>query len=281
MIRQVQEADAQIDKSASSDYVKRRANMAKALAEFALDRKSGDPPQPPGGEQSLPGPPPVSQPPKPPGGEQSLPGPPPVSQPPKQEPPSPVVSQLGKPDLQKVSDNELGYGDIKLLGRDASYDPADWRVVMEGMRKTPGSSNVYGYYFEFESRTRGTLYVTFKQKEAEGKSNGGPGPTYGYYDVPARHYQDFKRATDSSVGAAVWDYLRVRGTIWAHQFQYRLIQVQGDYVPRRATQRGYRTRHVVQPGDGPKIILRSTLPEELFSDPDRGTPERGQPDRGD
>lgn len=175
---------------------------------------------------------------------------------------------------------ELGYGDFQFTGRDATYDRQDWEAVMEGMRVTPGSSNVYGYYFEREARRTGILYVTFKQQiQGTGARGDGPGSTYAYYDVPVRKYQDFKRRSAESAGKAVWDYLRVRGTIWAHQHNYRLVQVTGDYVPRKATRKGYRERHLPVHGTGRREYRRSTLPENLFLD--RGEPDRGAPDTGD
>lgn len=189
---------------------------------------------------------------------------------------------LGKPidDEQPPGseDRELGPEDFELLGRDAAYDRADWYVVMDQMRLTPGSSNVYGYYFETESRKTGILYVTFIASY-RGEVREGAGATYAYYDVPVRKFHEFQRAAASSAGGAVWDYLRLRGTTWGHQHQYRLVQAHGDYVPRKATRKGFKTRNVPEIGEtGRRTYRRSTLPESTF--PDRGTPDRGEPDRG-
>jgi hypothetical protein len=226
------------------------------------DRRTGAPPTQPGFP-----PPPLEQPPLPPGQPPQSGG----SQPPPPPPPRPPV---GTPDDDDGDD-------IQLLGRDAGYHLPDWAAVMAGMRLTPGSSNVFGYYFEFESRTRGILYVTFLAVGV-GNKRSGAGQTYAYYDVPGRKYHQFARASDSSAGGAVWDYLRVRGTIAGHQHNYRLVQSHGDYVPRKVTPLGYKTRNVTEIGiTGRRSYRRSTLPERLFARPNRGTPDRGTPDRGD
>jgi hypothetical protein len=196
-----------------------------------------------------------------------------------------VLGRDGSGDDRKPPDpdQELGPGDFELLGRDASYDRADWYVVMDQMRLTPGSSNVYGYYFETESRKQGILYVTFLASY-RGEVRQGPGTTYAYYDVPVKKFREFQRATASSAGSAVWDYLRLRGTTWGHQHQYRLVQAHGEYVPRKATRGGFKTRNVPEIGEtGRRTYRRSTLPESTFPDrgyPDRGEPDRGEPDRG-
>lgn len=188
-------------------------------------------------------------------------------------PPRPPVGQGGA---------EEQYDEIELLGRDASYDEDDFYAVMENMRRTPGSSNVYGYFFERESRRFGILYVTFLQSY-RGEQRSGAGPTYAYYDVPVRKANQFAQMAASSAGGAVWDYLRVRGTVWGHQHQYRLIHVSGEYVPRKATRKGFKTRNVPALGTGRRSFRRSTLPPTTFPSgggPDRGFPNRGEPDRG-
>lgn len=273
MSQQTQKADRQIDWQQSSRYVESRRSTWQKLGDLIFGRTDRQyPPRPPGPVT----PPPVEPPPIESGGPPR----------PPTKPPGPTTGFPDGPDDNgRIGPDgvdygrELGYGDIQLLGRDASYDPADWQVVMDQMRRTPGSSNVYGYYFEFESRTQGILYVTFLDTNSDG-SRSGPGPTYGYYDVPAKKYHEFKKATAASAGTAVWDYLRVRGTVWAHQHNYRLIQPGGDYIPRKATRLGFRTRHVPTPGVGRREYRRSTLPERLFAMPDRGEPDRGEPDRG-
>jgi hypothetical protein len=185
------------------------------------------------------------------------------------------------------------YDDITLLGRDRAYDDDRLGVVMTRMRKV-SSSNVYGYYFEREAGSRnpnaGILYVTFLGGEADDRS--GPGPTYAYYDVPVSKWRQFDAAADASAGGAVWDYLRVRGSAWQHQQRYRLIQVEGDYIPRKATRFGYKTRNLTSGGVGRRSFRRSTRAPQEYAwvrnarrqgqDPrniDRG--DNAGPDRGD
>jgi hypothetical protein len=312
MSRATVRADEQIDEQASSEYVRSRRSLVDTLTDFIFGRTDRRYPTQPQAPAPVPDP---TQPPSFPGGFATNNGPPPVQSerprpwetrpqipqapaplipsprplPPLPQPQRPVV---GRPD---VSDQGGGIGgggggniaaggeefdDVQLLGRDAGYDQGDWQVVMTQMRLTPGSSNVYGYYFEFEARTTGILYVTFLATGVGGQRSG-PGPTYAYYTVPGRKYHEFARATETSAGNAVWDYLRVRGSMWQHQHNYRLIQPQGDYVPRKATQAGFRTRNVPAIGIGRREYRRSTLPERLFPRNNRGTPDRGAPDRGE
>ena len=292
---QIQRADEAITQQSPSNYTRSRKSFLQKLSDFIFGRtdKRYPPTAPPGRDSATP--PPVEPTGGRAGGANIPPGtPPPIPPPyptqPSGQPPGSGGGNRGGSgggygggDLPPDDDRELGPGDFQLLGRDASYDPADWQVVMDSLRLTPGSSNVYGYYFEFESRTRGILYVTFLNQNRDG-TRSGPGATYGYYDVPGQKYHEFRRAAASSAGGAVWDYLRIRGTEWGHQHNYRLIQVSGDYVPRKATQRGYRTRNLPAVGEvGRRSYQRSTLPERIRpidGRPNRGRPDRGEPDRG-
>lgn len=286
MSQATREADEQIDRQGTSQYVQQRKSLFNTLGDFIFGRKKGDSaaPSPPGGMPTSPGAPPVV---RPPGNYPQMPGAPPVPSKPlwTSQPPQPPIRPTTADPMgirPGPEPPDEGFDDIQLLGRDASYDRQDWEVVQQQMRLTPGSSNVYGYYFEFESRTTGILYVTFLGT-IPGGGRGGAGPTYAYYTVPAAVYHRFQRECESSAGSAVWDNLRIRGTIWGHQFTYRLIQPGGDYVPRKATQKGFRTRNVPAIGTGRRSYQRSTLPERLFplkAKPDRGEPNRGEPDRG-
>lgn len=162
---------------------------------------------------------------------------------------------------------------------------------------TPQSSNVFSFMYDYMTST---LYVRYKAplintsavKNVTGKGkmpgmhgklgstvigkSDAPGPLYAYYDVPTRVYKRLTLA--KSAGTAVWDDLRIRGTVWGHKFRYGLIgspKVAGQdgqmahYVPRRATKAGFRTRSLK--GGGNRYV-GSTLPEQL----NRG--ERGRPD---
>jgi len=158
-------------------------------------------------------------------------------------------------------------------------DPEAFQQMMEGARHVL-SSNVYSYFFDAETPTVGTLYVTFldytpRQFDGDGKREG-PGPTYAYYKFPTAKFREFQSMANASAGAAVWDYCRVRGSRDGHQHQYRLIQVAGDYVPRKVTPEGFRARQVARLGMGRRNLKRNLggmpgrvnmqqqLPEEFF-----------------
>lgn len=211
-------------------------------------------------------------------------------------------------DIQEV---EEVYTEVQLFGRDRGFSD-DMEAVMQGMRRV-SSSNVFGYFFELERPGSGLLYVTFLGQTVSGARTSSAGATYVYFDVPTSKFDEFQRASESSAGGAVWDYLRVRGSSWEHQHRYRLVQTAGDYIPRKATRGGFKTRQLAQPGQ-PKIpnstwaaisrleksedstikeyagrmkqrllqnsgFRRSTLPARGWS-PNRGTPNRGRPNRG-
>ena len=198
--------------------------------------------------------------------------------------------------------------EIELLGRDASYDDQGYARSIENEVRVVKSSNVYSYYFEQETATSGILFVTFLFWEPGVKPDDrtGPGLTYAYYDFPTPKYQSFDMASSSSAGKAVWDFCRERGTVHGHQHRYRLIQSSGNYVPRKATAKGFSERTLVSPGLSPsarretfrrsetrrfhsakQFFKRSTLAPSAGAsqikrgDPDRGNPNRGNPNRGE
>jgi len=189
--------------------------------------------------------------------------------------------------------------EIEVLGRGIDYDEEEFQLAMEGAVQV-ASSNVYSYYYQPESKYSGVLYVTFLAKAAsKNQPRQGPGPTYAYYGVTVQKYRAFRAQAAESAGSAVWDHLRVRGTIFGHQVQYRLISVTGDYVPRKATAKGFKTRYL-KPVGRPSAVnarlpanasererelqrrgfMRSTLPPQDFATPERGNPDRGTPNRG-
>lgn len=195
----------------------------------------------------------------------------------------------------EAEESEEEYDDIETLGRSYDYDPDDFRLIRQGSTEV-SSSNVFSYYWQPESKYSGILYVTFLAKAVgKGQPRQGPGPTYAYFGVTVQKYAAFRRQAGESAGSAVWDHLRVRGTIFGHQVQYRLISVTGNYVPRKATAKGFKTRYLKPVGRprevnarlGPNASLeqrgfqRSTLPsQDGFGRPDRGGPDRGSPNRG-
>lgn len=214
----------------------------------------------------------------PPGDYEQLPGAPPAPLRPSYGPPiDPPPRTAGS---QATGDEEV-YDEIQLLGRDAGYDVDDFDAVMDRLRRTPGSTNVWGYFYERESRRTGILYVTFLRTDMDGQKVSAPGPTYAYYDVPVIKALAFEKATPSSAGGAVWDYLRIRGTIAGHQHQYRLVHVEGPYVPRKASPYGFVNRAVPALGVGRRTFRRNTRSPIRWGNPNRGQPNRGQPDRGE
>lgn len=173
------------------------------------------------------------------------------------------------------------------------------READEAETLTPQSSNVYAFRYE---RATSTLFVSFKApnftageganrfhkgrlsryQAIGGQHEGGArrnerGPTYAYFDVPIRVFVRMKNA--ASKGRFVWDELRVRGTLWGHQYRYSLVKseatVMADgqavpYIPRRATPAGFRTRSLADQGRGVRGFRTSTLEERLFSTRTRG-----------
>jgi len=158
---------------------------------------------------------------------------------------------------------------------------------------SPTSSNVYSFQFYRRPRDlNGILYVTFKKdrigglkagkprfaggrrqlhgKRGEvswhGKTNE-PGATYAYFNVSPDVFRRMKGAY--SKGKFVWDELRVRGTVYGHRYRYSLVVGQmmdvkglpgGQYVPRKATPKGFVTRSVADIGTGRRSFISSTLP---------------------
>ena len=197
--------------------------------------------------------------------------------------------------------------EIELLGRDLSYDDQAYARSIENEIRVVKSSNVYSYYFEQEKPNSGILFVTFLFWEPGVKPDEreGPGLTYAYYDFPNEKYATFNLASAESAGKAVWDFCRERGTVHGHQHRYRLIQSSGDYVPRKATAKGFAERTLVAPGLSPNARRQSfrraesriNHPARQFfkrssleptpgagvvrrGEPNRGKPNRGEPNRG-
>lgn len=137
----------------------------------------------------------------------------------------------------------------------ATSDPADPRFNADnGMSPwilTPQSSNVYAFAYDYMASL---LYVVYKATE-RGKKLNAPGPTYSYGGAkrpfPARSFDRLRTA--ASKGKFIWNEIRVRGTVWGHQYPYTLVSASwstaefGDrYVPRKATKKGFRTRSIQQ-----------------------------------
>ncbi len=155
---------------------------------------------------------------------------------------------------------------------------------------TPNSSNVYSFQYDAE---RQLLYVTFKAQTINGKAiktgrttmggkqsrtqaigkrgalSGGvkrpnaPGSMYVYFAVPLHALRRLLQKAKSSAGKAVWDELRIRGTMFGHRYQYQLVSGQQmpnghQYIPRKATAGGFKTRSLRVMGS--REFTTSTLP---------------------
>lgn len=186
--------------------------------------------------------------------------------------------------------------------RESTEDEILFNQMMKQMRVVT-SSNVYGYFYDNHSSTSGTLYVTFLsytpkefRQAGDNGERSGPGATYAYYDFPFTKFKQFQAMAESSAGSAVWDYCRVRHSAYEHQNTYRLVQTSGEYVPRRATAGGYKSRQVAALGLGNRNSKRNRggmpgshtgqrqLAERAVAMrqalPDRATANRGEPQRG-
>lgn len=167
------------------------------------------------------------------------------------------------------------------------------------MTKVTGSSNVYAYGYDAQTATLRVQFLgnavsahAIKGRGHRGKrrargtlgktvtnSRKGPGPVYDYHNVPKRVFERFSSAP--SKGGAVWDMLRVRGTIYGHKYDYNLVAasvvdvvipkiVKGQltagrrvgritYVPRKTVGPGMFRQRVIKQGSR---SFRSILPSE-------------------
>lgn len=176
---------------------------------------------------------------------------------------------------------------------------------------TPTSSNVYSFQFFMRAGDRqGTLFVTFKasslntgvmhkgsarfsggRKQLHGilghtvgsKRSNAPGATYAYHSVAHQVFVDMKRAY--SKGEFVWKVLRghTKGTPidYSAGYRYSLVvgqvltgELVGQYIPRKATNRGFVTRSLSDTGTGRRSFTSSTLPPGPHG---RGFSSRGRP----
>jgi hypothetical protein len=163
-----------------------------------------------------------------------------------------------------------------------------------GMTLVHGSSNVYAIGYAPETLTMRVQYLGATvsgfalrgrghkgRKRVKGSlgrtvmnKRHGPGPVYDYKGVPQRVFDRISHA--SSKGKAIWDDLRVRGTVWGHKFDYELaaasmvdvvLPLQASpnkkigrvtYVPRKAVGPGmFQSRAIKQGSSTFKSLLPS------------------------
>ncbi len=179
--------------------------------------------------------------------------------------------------------------DLSVAGTNRRF-PVSHPIVTGEMVRTPESTNVYAYGYDIETRY---LYVRFRAPEQSsgGKRRGGrdqgranrAGPLYQYAHVPPELFLRFLQAP--SKGTWIWDNIRVRGTLSGHQFDYTLVGITGDYVPRKVTltPRGeeFRKRTVLTDrGRERTSRLPNAMARPFGGQPNRAEPNRGAPNTG-
>ena len=132
-------------------------------------------------------------------------------------------------------------------------------LSIEGMIPVT-SSNVHSISYEWPTadRTRPRdLLVRFLS--GTGKQRQGEGSLYKYQSVPYHVFEAFEAA--ASMGAFVWDELRIRGTVSGHQYAYDLAGISADgYIPRQAgLKRGHHGEWYMQRSFQGR---KSSLPEQ-------------------
>lgn len=108
------------------------------------------------------------------------------------------------------------------------------------------------------NRVRGALHKTVL------RARHGPGPLYDYHGVPPEVFISIHNS--ASKGTAIWDELRVRGTVYGHQFDYELVAASKSLVlsqaafgfgpPRRVGTVTYVPRKAVGPGQFQSRMIR-------------------------
>lgn len=163
--------------------------------------------------------------------------------------------------------------DLQIDGRNRRFPVT--HPIVTGAYVPADSSNVHSFSYSYD---KSRLYVRF---HPSGAANRGKGSLYAYEHVPPRLFLLMLDAP--SKGGFIWDWIRIRGTVSGHRFDYRLVAVTGEYVPRKATHTPEgekfigREMQFTNLGSQERRTLRSTLPDTYVN---RGTPNRGTPNRG-
>lgn len=118
--------------------------------------------------------------------------------------------------------------DVPIGQRTGRFAP-NHPVVTGEMIRVGGSSNVWEYGYDIRS---GYLYIRFAAHDRNHRVTG-PGSLYRYSGISPDQFVSLMRA--SSKGDWIWDVLRIRGTQSGHHYDYELVGVTGDYVPRKST----------------------------------------------
>jgi hypothetical protein len=166
------------------------------------------------------------------------------------------------------------------------------------MELVPGSSNVYAIGYTEDTLTmrveylaptinaeslrgrghRGTGRVRGRLHKTVMRARHGPGPLYDYHGVPRGVFINIRMS--ASKGTAIWDNLRVRGTVYGHQYDYELVAGAKSlvmenfglpsqrrvgtvtYVPRKAVAEGMFKSRTIHQGNQ---VFRSILPSQGLS----------------
>jgi hypothetical protein len=161
--------------------------------------------------------------------------------------------------------------DLEINGKPRRFR-VDHPIVTKEMIPSPESSNVHSFGYDYD-KTK--LYVRYQAGQKFGK---GPGSLYAYSNVQPETF--IKMMAAASKGVFVWDYIRIRGTVSGHQYDYNLVSIRNRYVPRKATyvgagkeifkQRTVRVKHL-RTGRFETIKSGSTMDASPF----RAAPNRG------
>jgi hypothetical protein len=175
--------------------------------------------------------------------------PPPQAQPQGPQPPTGrFVSDQYIP-MQLVA----GSSNVYAIG----YNPDTRTCRVQYLASAVFADAIKGRGHKGRKRARGTLGRTVSRKRS------GPGPVYDYHNVPPGIFKRLQAA--SSKGKAIWDNLRIRGTVYGHQYDYTLAAASVVDVIQRAVGGGtsrkvasitYVPRRAVGPG---KFVGRTML----------------------
>lgn len=186
-----------------------------------------------------------------------------------------VVPEGDRMDRVRPYPMETTLGD-KVVIRGRTFSPNHPAVTGE-MVRSPASSNVYSFGYDAETAS---LFIRFKDNPPPGSKTrerpDRPGPLYQYFHVPLDVFLAMLDAP--SKGKAVWDLIRVRGTVSGHRYDYTLAGIVGGYVPRKAVYMGqgeewYLRRRVIGEGGHEYVSPLPDMPARAL--PDRGLPGRG------
>ena len=184
--------------------------------------------------------------------------------PPGEEPEPRTTLPFGIPEKTSTG-NTRKVVKINVGGANRQFDRG--HPIVTGTMVRASSSNVHSYGYDVEHEI---LYIRFLAPDPQNAMQKiqAPGPLYQYRGVPPELFLRLHDAT--SKGNWVWDNLRIRGTISGHRYDYALVGVTGDYVPRKATLlpegEGYVQRRVktvsgrVLTSRGPDVVVRPMRP---------------------